>query len=604
VSFTLFTAAAGGVRVALENCRIWANGIDDYGRCRGGTNDGHPCLHVCDGNAAVSCASDEDCVKQSAGATCSNLTDCKTAPSPGTCDAPAGVPAGAGSIDLVDFAPATDAVIEHVVVYDHRRGSLAFAVGAGTGARIRWSDNTLQSRRGWPGSFIAPPIPQPAWTVTTAASLGGGTVEANTLRAVTTGISATGASVTIARNDITVLDTAGPSHGVFSDGAANRIEGNHIVASPTASGAVGVWIEGSQQQIVANFIAAFTGIRGAVTTASNNGGSNVSVIANRLVGGRGPKIVAQGAGWQISSNYLAWGTSGRGIIELGSDDALAVYVDHLIVADNTLHSNLAGSAGIRFMDVGKRCNRGERQGRTCTADGPDPSAGCPRATCPGCCVHAYHQGVLVSGNQFLSMDVGVDAAPLVSGDTSVHGLTLVGNAFGGFVGTAVQLPAAASHVEKTVIASNNFEAMTGAPIAGWSWSMGTLLDNAGLAPSDDALHIVRLTNATGGALVAGDAVEIATTADNAVTQAPRGSTKPIGIALTGAADGAVEKVALRGTTSCNTTDVAIARGDRLKVSTKAGKLAPGRSQDAVFAVALSGRSAGDGTRSVRCLLLP
>jgi len=69
-------------------------------------------------------------------------------------------------------------------------------------------------------------------------------------------------------------------------------------------------------------------------------------------------------------------------------------------------------------------------------------------------------------------------------------------------------------------------------------------------------------------------------------------------------EGAVERVAVRGTTSCNTTDVRIARGDRLTVSTTPGKLAPANPADRSFAVALTARNAGADPPSVRCLLFP
>jgi hypothetical protein len=97
---------------------------------------------------------------------------------------------------------------------------------------------------------------------------------------------------------------------------------------------------------------------------------------------------------------------------------------------------------------------------------------------------------------------------------------------------------------------------------------------------------------------------IATTGDNAVTRAVAGSVQPLGIALTGAANAAVEKVAVRGTTSCNTTDVRIARSDRLAVSTAAGKLGSAGPTDRAFAVALTARAGGTAPTSVRCLLLP
>jgi len=604
-SFTLLDAAPASMRVAVKNCRIWANGVDDYGRCRGGTNDGRPCLHACDGKPHLSCDAHQDCVEQSAGTTCSHLSDCRTAENPGTCDAAPGVPVGMGKVTLVDLSAATDAVIENVIAYDHRRGDVSFAVGAGNGAHIRWSDNALQSRATWPASFVAPVIPQPIWAVTTGARLVGGVgarLSQSNIRGATVGVSATGDFQTITDSSIEATGATPSTYAVSSEGLGNRIIGNRIRAAGT--NAFGVYVNRYQQIVALNHIGGWGCARGGATSACGN----VTFAENRCFGGAGPKIVAMCAGWTIVNNYFAWGTTGRGILELGSTEAKADGTTHLVATGNVFHSEERGTAAVKLVDVGRRCNRGSKVHESCTTNDCDPSTGCPGAAgCPSactgkCCVTTGHVDVNLSNNTFLAADVGVDASSLTSGGTRIATLTIAGNV-AGQLAVGVALPADDTLVSGLLIGSNNLSAAP-TPVRNFKWTMGVVVDNTHLSPADDTVDIVPLQNQSGSTLTAGDVVEVATTADNAVTQAAAGSTKPIGIALTGAANAAVEKVALRGTTSCNTTDASIARGDRLALSATPGKLGLAQPADRAFAIALTARAAGAGAQSVRCLLVP
>jgi hypothetical protein len=604
-SFTLLGAAADSVRVAVENCRIWANGTDDYARCRGGTNDGRPCLHACDGNPRLGCDSDQDCVDQKAGTTCSNLADCKTAASPGTCDGASGVPVGAGKVTLIDFSQATDASIDNVAAYDHRRGDLSFSVGGGNAARIRWCDNTARSKPNWPRSFIAPAITQPAWSVTTGARLAGeegGRLSESKIRGSTVGVSATGSYQTVTNSDIEATDATTSTYGVSSIGLGNHIIANRIRAPGTD--AFGVYVDRLQQIVAMNNIGGW----GCARSGATRQAGNVTFAQNRCFGGAGPKIVATGAGWTIVNNYLGWGTAQRGVLELGSTETKAIGTSHLVASGNLFHSDQPGAAAVKLVDVGRRCKGGSKVDERCSTNDCDAATGCPGATgCPAscagtCCAGTVHEDVNLTGNTFLAGEVGVDAS-LTSGGTRIASLTIANNVGGQLLKSSVKLPADDTLVSGLLISANNFAPST-APLENFKWSMGTASGNTPESPSVDSLEIVPLTNASGSALAPGDVVEIATVADSAVTRAAAGSTRPIGIAVTGAASGTVERVAVRGTTSCNTTDVGVARGDRLIVSTTAGKLAPARPDARAFAIALSARSTGERVRSVRCLLLP
>ncbi len=603
-SFTVLKAAANSRRVAIKNCRIWANGVDAYGRCSAGTNAGKPCAHVCDGNTSAACDSNQDCADQRAGTTCLNLADCQTAtPTPGVCNAQTGTPVGSGTVNLIDFSAATDAVIESIIVLDHRNGDFAFMVGSGNNSRISWSDNQQRSVAAWPGSYIAPIVPAPTWTVTTAASMAGaGAVDGNTLSGFTHGIRVTGNPATITRNKVRALDTSSAaSYGIYSAGTSNHISANNIATSWTATGAIGIFIKGQQQQVIGNLVAAHIGLKTDVGTA------NVTIQGNRFFGGAAQKIICQGAGCLIADNYLAWGTTNNPILQIGTTDTRAVGGGHPVITGNLFFSDLRGATGITFADTGKRCASGSKTNEACAnnncTDCPR-ATGCPRACTGTCCAATVYGEIVVANNAFLSMATGIETSGLTSGNTTIIGLSVTNNLFGIQVGDGLKFPATASYLTQAYIASNNFCSLGGAPITNWSHTMGSMLENGCLAAADDIVQTVTLTNKNGSSLTAGDAVEIETTTDNAVKQATARSLKPIGIAPTGAANHAVERIALRGTTTCNTTDITIARGDRLKMSATPGKLGLARSADRAFAVALTARTASGGAQSVRCLLIP
>jgi len=607
-----FLAAAPDARdVRVEGCAVWVAQRDAYRRCVGGTNDGRPCLQRCDGNPALACDRDADCVAQHAGTSCLGAADCAgAAPDPGTCSGEPGAPAGTGAVNVIDLSNARDAVIRDVVVYDHRRGEVTFAVGTGARAEIARSDNTRSELGVLPLSALTTGgLVVPALDVETAArTTGAGRVTGNVLRARTYGVLSTGGQARIDGNDVAA--DGRPSYGIWtaggavrmrenlvraatevihSDGLANVVIANQLTGDARDAGSVGVWIDKHQQRIVANEIAAYTCVAGDPL-----GGGNVTVSANRCLGGAGPKLVVQGPGWIVSGNYLAWGSGAEGaVVQMGGSGVVATTAAHAVITGNVIHANEPVSL-LRFADVGRRCNGGTRKGRSCSTDDVHPATGCPGAiACPGCCRATSFDDVSVTDNVFIGGRVGVDASGLVSGGTRLVGALFAANTFGSMVEIAFRLPADASLASALQLSGNHYAAET-TPLAGWRWTMGSR--------DDDAVDVVRLRNGGASPASPGDAVEVDPATDGAFRPASAGSGGAIGVVLDAPGRGAPGQVAIRGTTTCNTEDAAIGRGDRLVAGATPGKLVVAPGSASAFAVALAARSAGVGPPSVRCLI--
>ena len=609
---TLLAAAAGSGDVRLSGCSIWVNGQDDYGRCAGGTREGRPCRHRCARKPEIACDEDADCP---AGAgSCENLSDCRTAvPSHGTCSGEPGLPVGAGDVNPVDLSAATDAVVEDVWIYDHRRGAHSFAIGAGAHAVLRESDNT-KSAHVHPGAFGWAPLIRPSFHVEAAAAMGAGATAArNVLRGLGYGIRATGGNATIERNEVSA--TAATSYGIHAAGGNLAITGNRASAatyvvyaadhsntiernllSGTGERTVGIWLAGSQQSVTGNQVGAYTCIQGnPVDTPAAPAAANVSFVANRCIGGAGPKVVIQGPGWLVANNYLAWGTTGPApVVAIGGAGARAAAAGHAMIVGNMLHTDQPGGALVGFADPGRRCDGGPRAGEPCAGGEP---AECPAARCRS----QDYGSILVANNAFLKGSVGIDLAPLTSGST-VDGLDVSGNQFTALLQTGIRFPATAAHVRGVHVSGNHFAGVA-APLTGWSWTMGQLDGNGPLTAADDSVEVVRLKNGAGGRATAGDAVEVHDGADGAFRVATAGSTRFLGIVLDAPAAGAVGTIAIRGVTTCNVTDGTIRRGDRLAMSATPGKLAAADRGDPAVALALAEHPAGGGG-AVRCLVAP
>lgn len=324
--------------------------------------------------------------------------------------------------------------------------------------------------------------------------------------------------------------------------------------------------------------------------------------ANRCLGGAGPKLVVQGPGWIVSGNYLAWGSgAGGAVVQIGGSEVVATTAAHAVITGNVIHSNEPLSL-LRFTDVGRRCDGGARKGRSCSTDDAHPETGCPGAlACPGCCRVTTFDDLSVTDNVFVGGRVGVDVSGLVSGGTRLVGALFAANTFGSMVETGFRLPADASLASALQLSGNHYASDT-TPLAGWRWTMGSLADDASRSPDDDAVQVVRLRNGGGSPASPGDAVEIAPDADGTFRPTSAGSGEAIGVVLDAPESGRQGQVAIRGSTTCNTEDATIRRGDRLVPGATPGKLAVAAGSASAFAVALAARSAGLGPASVRCLV--
>jgi hypothetical protein len=602
--------------IAIDGCSIFVNGADEYGRCVGGTNDGRPCLHVCNGERGQTCDDDADCSAFGHG-TCQNLADCKAAASPGECVGEPGKPSGAGHITPIDFGsvnlPKGFVGVRDVWIYDHRQGDDAIIVGSAN-AEVIAVDNRKEIFAPYPNGLGVAPTIGPTYAALSGVRASGALrLGRSNIRARLFGVQAAGASSDVSGNTISATDAEsgiGVSirgangnvlnntvdaglRGIDASGSGTTVSGN--VVTGTGPSTVGLYVGGAQVKMLANQVGAYTCVKGDPLTAIN-----VTVAANRCFSGSGPKIVIQGAGWQVEGNYLAWGTSAGPIISIGSTDTVAAGAGHPMILGNLIHTDQPTVTMIGLADVGKRCNGGSRRGEVCTSS---TTTQCPGATCGTCCNRTRFGEVVIASNSFLFGGTAIDLSTLTSGDTTIAGLKISDNYIGEQVGSGFKFPPNTALLTGTMVSANEFRG-SGAFLTNWSWRFGRQQGNAGLGPTDDDPQIIVLTQTGADAVPPGDAVEIDATADNAFRQARPGSTNAIGIVLDAPGLDRSGLIAIRGTTTCNTADVTIRRGDRLGMSATAGKLAVVSGTDATIARALSARDGGAGPAAVRCLVDP
>lgn len=553
--YTLFRAATGSRDVAVSGCRIRVYGSDAFFRCVGGTHDGAPCEQYCSGDgplANLGCSDDAAC---GTGNTCVGRADCTGAG--GTCAAESGLPAGPGRINVLDLAGTTDAVVERNSIYDHRRGELSIAVGSGAVVTDNDTNTTIDTHI---TSFF-------------------GAGPSNTIAVDSALVAAERARVrgNVLRGAVAVVRVGGFS--VVSD---NALTGS----GPTTTG---IYLRGQHPRIIGNQVRAYRCVQGDPLHLSN-----VTIVGNRCLGGKGAKIVVTGAGWTVNDNYLAWGSgaerNGEPVVWIGSQDRVGAAVTHPVLSGNLIFSDQPGASLIRFADPGNRCTDGPQRGTTCARD-----ADCS----PGRCAPSQHMDAIITGNIFvrgapgqIAIDLGMGGSP--TGDTGVTGLAITANQFAG-VDVGIRFPTDAAVVHDTNVVGNSFGEKVRAPIESFSWTSGTVLDNAGLGPSNDAVTLVWLTNGDADPAVPGDAVEVDPAMDAAFRRA-RAAT-PVGVVLDAPVPGAVGKIAVRGTTTCNLDGTPVARGSRLARSATPGKLHAALSGEQPLATAL-----GEGSARVRCLL--
>ena len=551
-TYGVVRAAPRSTDVAVVGCRVRVHGADDFLRCVGGRNDRKPCEQYCDAGplADLPCEDDGPC---GAGHTCVNRADCAGAG--GTCTGEPGRPSGPGRIDVLDLSGAAHATVERAVIADHRQGDVSIAVGD---FGVVADNDTLATVDPRPGAFPRPEVARSFAVATAVAAADTARVTGNTLRAFAT-VVRTGGYASVRDN---VLFGTGPA-------------------------TVGVYVAGGQHaRIVANQVGAYTCVSGDPLHVTN-----VTVLGNRCLGGKGAKIVITGAGWTVADNYLAWGSgNGEPVIRVGSAETIGAAATHAVISGNILFSDQPDTTLIGFADPGKRCTGGQRSGRACAAGGDCPGGGCAPTA---------HTSGIITGNLFYrgaagqtGIDLAMGGSP--GGDTTIRGWGISANQFAAN-DVGIRLPRSPGLVTGTSITGNGFTGITRSAVENWSWTSGTLVGNGPLDAATDAVTVVWLKNGNPDAAVPGDAVEVDPALDDGFRQAR--SPHAIGVVLDAPAPGATGQIAVRGTTRCNLDGTPVSRGNVLAVSAMPGKLAPAVATAPAVAIAL-----GAGTTSVRCLV--
>lgn len=604
-----------GTRVAVEGCTIRVRQVDNFATWSGGSNAGKPCLNVCSlpadaavpfelGGFRIPCAADATCTGAvGSGSVCIGDEDAGG----GTCSGTPGAPSGMGDILPIDFSDATWARVEDVQVTDQRIGD--FAVAVGIDGRIRNFDNTDFARRNVLGGT------NPTFEVATQLKIG--------TRARARG------------NRVGVLPSA---HGIHLAGDQASIADNAFfpIWPGGVAGTVGVYVEcsgiaGCQNRVTDNM---FTDLETA--GRSSAGQFNITIMGNRMLSTGGSACAAwygQGAGFQFVNNYANWHTTNckrcgttcsnagapctvngdctsctasahqclqEPILWLGGGELVGGLTGHAIVGQNIF----AGTGdGIRFGHVGRRCINtcGADCGKRCTSDAQCNGGTGTCSTAPTASTTGATDGN-VSDNTFFNQGKAIDLSDLVDTDTILARWKFTGNESGnGAPAQGIVFPTALGALVDAFVQGNDLRATTVLP--NWQWPMGYAADNWPLAASEDAVTIVPLVNKDGAALMVGEPVEAYTSAtSNAVKGAVADSLAPIGVALDTTGDGTTIKVAVAGTTTCITTDAAVARGDRLKISSTAKRFATASATEPAFAVALTPDTDQGAHRTVRCKL--
>lgn len=591
---TLFAAAASAINPEFRNCGIFANGMDPYKQCFTGAGS-------CSAAAGTSARGNQ--------CPCDNNNDCASA----LCTASDNYayPVGQGKVDLVDFSNATGAVIADNVVYDHHYGD--FSVKGGILAQVlrnrleQSSVNVLGDTcvKVDVGIQTDDPLNKTAPTYDYGDNIGS-LIVGNQVRAQKYGIKV----------------------GNFSLVDGNQfVEGNQCAFATIKT--IAFFATGQQTRFTNNFASSgYTCVQGDAL-----GALNITFANNRCYNQAGPKVRISLAGWIVSGNYLAWG-SGSGpstIVEMGdpgekdclgagnpydgctgagTGQVAGLGATHPIIAGNLLYSATANEKWITVPDIGKRCtgstNWPALKGMACSV-GNCASGSCQaNGTCvtggAACCDDAGGGGVCsatsvdngeILGNILLTGStgtVGIDLSGLTSGNTTVTAMSIQSNQIGQVTGVKFPASPVAGTFQSVRLANNAFiNDTTG--IANFPWTGGnTQIGNAGLTATEDQVATVNLTNHTGGTAVAGNFVDADSTQDNSFLNGTIGSAVHLGVLMDAPATGALGQVAVNGVVRrCNTAS-AVARGDKLKISTTAGQLETANPGDDVVAVAVTASS--------------
>ena len=356
----------------------------------------------------------------------------------------------------------------------------------------------------------------------------------------------------------------------FTGGGWNRITGNYLtglLASTTGVGkhgfssivgntfynlAIGAYMSGDS---------IFTGNGAYITTNAVHGCINGAVIADNAF------VFAGGASLGSTTDTVCGGVT---------------------------HSKITGNFWASFsvfdcivgVTSGKRCSD---QLTTCVTN-----ANCTPTS--QTCLEAGIDHSVFDNN--LCLTGGFDFSGMGSGAGKFLANTIGNNYFGG----DLAMPTTCGVSVGSAVHGNTFDGTT-TGVDNWCQdSSGWLGENFNVAPADPQYQpLLMLTNEDGAAMVSGEAVAAYESAANAVRRATT-AREVLGIVLTTEGDGSRVQVLTNGMATCVTTDAAVVAGDRLRISTTAGRGEVALPVDDAYAIAFDTAADQGAYRTVRCLV--
>lgn len=322
-------------------------------------------------------------------------------------------------------------------------------------------------------------------------------------------------------------------------------------------------------------------------------------------------------------------------------------VSHAEIRGAILHTSSPGVALVAAVPAEKRCTGGARAFETCsTSDTTDCPHGCgasarnagracrmpPECTCGsdadcpgGTCVRGACAGGAICGGGGkcgapVHSDVVFSDVKILSGlpdaigydfgnfaaDTSCRNCVVSGGEIGlwGTGSIGLRFPTDVAGLSNFQMRGVAFDRRVTDKLRDWSWSMGSIVASGPLDPDDDQVMPLLYDNDAGSGLVAGDVVELSPHRPNAVRRTMPRSTVPIGCILDSPDEGAVGQVASSGTVTCRATDVPIAIGTRLRVSSTPGALEAASPVDDAWALAQAPSVDMGDHQAVRVTIMP
>lgn len=534
---TLIRGATSSANIEIIGCDLNAQGIDGWYTCNGGSAAGLPCGQVCSNDATKRCTESGQC----GAGTCTLDTRC----SGGSCNNPSGIPAGNGTINLIDLSSTTDALVKDVTIKDYRKGGIGIQTGANgvvTASKVGLATYTYANAYQQDAyDAISVSTSSNVNRVWTYAPKGLGVVAANQAQNVI--VSDSRISGDISNSNGLYLGPSGTSTN-------NRIE-NHKIC---------VW----------------------GTPESTTTGNQISLCSVAGVQLCGPGSI-------VTGNWIGYST---GVVAGNSTITSCSGVSHNSIANNFIGS-LFGGAGFNLVSS-TRCLSGTNAGKLC----PGGAGDCPSGTCG---TPTFDSTKIVGNFWFLQY---VDFTGM-TGTGTIYGNSLEMNTVY-HTGHGFVFPTTAAAMNTQRVFGNNCQTLSSSVpcFENWVASMGDMGLNFGLNPSDEQPRVGYLFNKDGAASLPGDPWTVDSSTANSAKGAAANSTNIVGVVMNTANDASVIQLALPGSiTTCNTTTTSVGIGVRLKVGATAKKFVAASDAERAFAYTLGSSVDKTTYRQNRCLVI-